>query len=73
MKPSEKYSLEIQIIRQIIESLKAGQVYEIQNVPGVPRVSTVGTKLEEKFDLLIEKLDREVPGNIEIAAHILEN
>lgn len=73
MKPSEKYSLEIQIIRQIIESLKAGQVYEIQNTPGVPRVSTVGTKLEEKFDLLIEKLDREVPGNIEIAAHILEN
>lgn len=73
MKPSEKYSLEIQIIRQIIESLKAGQVYEIQNTPGVPRVSTVGTKLEEKFDLLIRKLDGEAPGDIEIAAHILEN
>ena len=73
MKPSEKYSLEIQIIRQIIESLKAGQVYEIQNTPDVPRVSTVGTKLEEKFDLLIRKLDGEAPGDIEIAAHILEN
>lgn len=73
MKPSEKYGLEIQDIKSLIEKLKAGQVYEIQNVRGVPRVSKIGNDLAEQFDLLIKKLDREVPGNIEIAAHILEN
>lgn len=73
MKPSEKYGLEIQNIKSLIEKLKAGQVYEIQNVRGVPAVRTIGDDLEKQFDLLIKKLDREVPGNIESAAHILEN
>ena len=49
MKTSEKYTLEIQEVKSLIEKLKAGQVYEIQNTPGVPRVSTVGGKLKRKI------------------------
>lgn len=49
MTPSEKYLCESQNVRQIIESLKTGRVYEIQNTPGLPRVSTVGGKLKRKI------------------------
>lgn len=48
-------------------------MHEIQNTPGVLKVSTVGSKVEEHFSNLICKLDGEAVGNIEIAAHVLEN
>lgn len=41
--------LKIQSIRQDIEILKKSQIYEIDRVPGVPRCSTVGTRLEKKI------------------------
>lgn len=73
MKISERYTLEIGNIQRLIDDLKAGLVYEKNQTPGLPNCSTLGNQLEQQFSALIRKLDGEAPGDIEIAAHILEN
>lgn len=72
MNITERYSLEIQEIKLIIDALKNGEIYEIDRVPGVPKCSTIGLKLEEKFSALIKKIDKDIPGDIETAADILK-
>ena len=70
MKPSEKYTLEIESIMRKIDDLKNGRVYELDPVPGTPKCTTMGIKLEQ--ELLIAKLDADAAGNIEIIAEHLE-
>lgn len=69
----EKYTLEIQSIWQDIEVLKKGQIYELDRVPGVPRCSTVGQRLEEKLTTLLSKIEQDVDGSIETVAEIIQN
>lgn len=73
MKLREKYALEIQSIRQDIELLKNGQIYEIDQVPGVPRCSTIGQRLEEKFNALFVKIEQDDVGSIELVAETVQN
>ena len=47
MKISDRYSVEINEIENDIDTLKAGQLYEIQNAPGYPSASTLGIRLEK--------------------------
>lgn len=49
--------LKIQSIRQDIEILKKGQIYEIDSVLGVSKCSTVGLRLEEKFNELLAMME----------------
>lgn len=42
-----KYTLELQGIVSDLNILKSSQIYENQNVPGIPKCSTVGRRLEE--------------------------
>ena len=72
MKPSEKYTLEIESIMQKIDDLKNGRVYELDPVPGTPKCETLGSKLEQELKLLIAKLDADAAGNIEIVAEHIE-
>ncbi len=69
----EKYTLEIQSIWQDIEALKKGQIYEIDSAPGVPRCSTIGRRLEERFAALLAKIELDAEGNIETLAEIAQN
>lgn len=73
MKPSEKYTLEIESIMQKIDDLKNGRVYEHDPVPGVPKCETLGIKLEQEFRRLIAKLDADATGDIEIVAERAEH
>lgn len=73
MKLREKYTLEIQSIYQDIEVLKKGQIYELDRVPGIPRCSTVGRRLEEKLTTLLSKIEQDVDGSIETADEIIQN
>ena len=41
MKISDRYSAEINEIENDIDTLKAGQLYEIQDAKGYPKASTV--------------------------------
>lgn len=67
----KKYSLEIAAIEQDIEILKQGHIYENDRVPGVPKCSKVGVRLDENFKKLLTKIENETPGNIEVAAALL--
>ena len=73
MNITEKYALEIQTIKQLINQLKNGQIYEIDSVPGLPKCNTIGEKLEKEFDLLLKKIETERSGKIELAAQLLSN
>lgn len=73
MKLRERYALEIQSIWQDVETLKNGQIYELDRVPGVPRCSTVGQNLEKKLSALLSKIEQDVEGSIETAAKIIQN
>lgn len=72
MNISEKYTFEIQSIKQMICDLKNGHIYEADPVPGVPKCSTMGEKLEKEFDLLIKKIETDLPGNVEITSSHLQ-
>lgn len=65
MKISDRYSAEINSIETDIDSLKAGQIYEIQDARGYPKASTVGIRLEKKFKELIRKIENDEPGILE--------
>ena len=65
MKISDRYSVEINEIENDIDTLKAGQLYEIQNAPGYPSASTLGIRLEKKFKELIRKIENDEPGFFE--------
>lgn len=71
MNITEKYTLEIHRIKQIICDLKNGHIYEADPVIGVPKCSTMGENLEKEFDLLIEKIEKDQSGDIELVANIL--
>ena len=62
MKISDRYSAEINEIENDIDTLKAGQLYEIQDAKGYPKASTVGIRLEKKFKELIRKIENDEPG-----------
>lgn len=62
MKISDRYSAEINSIETDIDLLKDSQIHEIQNVPGCPKASTLGVRLEEKFKELIRKIENDEPG-----------
>ena len=66
-----KYALELQDIANDLEILKNGFIYEIQNTPGIPKCSTVGTRLEKKLNKLLYTIEHNMPGEIEIAAEII--
>lgn len=61
MKISDRYSVEINEIENDIDTLKAGQLYEIKNAPGYPSASTLGIRLEKKFKELIRKIENDEP------------
>ena len=65
MKISDRYSAEINEIENDIDTLKAGQLYEIQDARGYPKASTLGIRLEEKFKELIRKIENDEPGILE--------
>lgn len=65
MRISDRYSVEINKIENDIDTLKNGQLYEIQGTRGYPRASTLGTRLEEEFQELIRKIDNNEPGILE--------
>ena len=62
MKISDSYSAEINEIENDIDTLKAGQLYEIQDARGYSKVSTVGIRVEKKFKELIRKIENDEPG-----------
>ena len=62
MKISDRYSVEINEIENDIDTLKAGQLYEIQDAPGYPSANTLGARLEKKFKELIRKIENDEPG-----------
>lgn len=65
MNISVRYSVEINEIENDIDTLKASQLYEIQNAPGYPSASTLGIRLEKKFKELLRKIENDEPGIME--------
>ena len=59
MKISDRYSVEINEIENDIDTLKAGQLYEIRNAPGYSSASTLGFRMEKKFKELIRKIEND--------------
>lgn len=72
MKISDKYCLEIQAVMNDIEIIKNGQIYERDPVPGVPECATVGARLEKNFINLIQLIESDAKGDIEVAAEYLK-
>lgn len=56
---NEYINFKINDIKQDIEILKRGQLYEIEHVPGVPKCYTLGKRIEENFDNLLKLLNIE--------------
>ena len=65
MNISVRYSVEINEIENDIDTLKASQLYEIQNAPGYPSASTLGIRLEKKFQELLRKIENDELGIME--------
>ena len=55
-----------------IEIIKNGQIYERDPVPGVPECATVGARLEKNFINLIQLIESDAKGDIEVAAEYLK-
>ena len=65
MKINDKYTLEIQQIINDLKILEQGQIYEIQNIPGVPRASTLADRLKKNIVKLLDKIENGKDGDIE--------
>ena len=65
MKISDRYSVAINEIENDIDTLKAGQLYEIRNAPGYSSASTLGIRMEKKFKELIRKIENDESGILE--------
>ncbi len=72
MKISDKFCLEIQAVMNDIDIIKNGQIYEIDSVSGVPKCATVGARLEKNFMKLIQRIESDTKGDIEVAAEYLK-
>lgn len=71
-KIKEKYCLELQDIQNDIEILKNKQLYEIQHLVGTPSCVTLGERLERKISDLLNKIDSDLPGSLEVTAEMLK-
>lgn len=67
------YSLEIDSINQDLEILINRKIYEIDTVPGNPTCNKVGTRLQSKINILLNKIAQNQSGDIEKAAACLNN
>lgn len=70
---NSKYSLELTSIKNDLDNIRIGNIYEIQKCRGVPKCSTLADRLEKNIADLLYKINNDKSGNIEIAAeHINE-
>ncbi|NME43209.1 hypothetical protein HF863_10650 [Lactobacillus agilis] len=61
----DKYSLEIGEFNNLLADLRNGKIYEIEKVPGYPSASSLANKLEEQFNTIITKIEKNEVGNLE--------
>lgn len=62
VKMSEKYSIELRKIYELIDKLKTKQIYEISGVRSDGGVTTIGISLENQINELMNKIDDLKPG-----------
>lgn len=60
-----KYSLELQAIRNDLENLEKGNIYEIKGTPGVPSHYTIYKRLTKNLNDLLNKIENNQDGAIE--------
>lgn len=62
MNMSEKYSIELRKIYELIDKLKTKQIYELSGVRSDGSVTTIGMSLENQINELMNKIDNSKPG-----------
>lgn len=68
-----KYSLELTLIKNDLDNIRSGNIYEIQKRQGVPKCSTLANRLEKHISDLLYKIENDKPGDIEVAAEHIKN
>ncbi|WP_192944521.1 hypothetical protein [Ligilactobacillus agilis] len=61
----DKYSLEIGEFSNSLADLRNGRIYEIEKVPGYPAASSLANRLEEQFNMIITKIEKNEAGDNE--------